>query len=342
MSRKPRPVALPEPVTGPPPLPPGFPRWKHFAWDGWDLEVPVDWDLGALEIGRAGEGYFRLDDEFEPRLTAKWKPADGRFDPDRAVDDYLRKQVKALGKAGLTPEVRKGQPLPGGKHLLKEARYQSYALEVAGRRSIGVAAHCPQCRRSFALSINVAGGGGGEGDRLVQRIMQSLRDHPEPGKALARWELYGLSAQLPVELRAAAHKLTQGFVSFAAFAPPRTRVELGRWSLAGMHLAAVSLRQFAARHVTRKRGAPPMTLEEATVQSHPGIVFASRRRLLEPVRRGVRRLLRARKPPYQTGLLWHCAPTNRIFMLTLGGERHADLGAARLLASRVRCCKVIY
>ena len=91
------PTTLPKPDFGPPPLPPGFPRWKHFAWDGWDIQIPVDWDLGALQV-TPKDGYFRLDDEFEPRLMVKWQILKGAFSPEKAIERHFRKQLKALGQ----------------------------------------------------------------------------------------------------------------------------------------------------------------------------------------------------------------------------------------------------
>jgi len=326
---------LPEPDWSPPPLPPGFPRWKHFAWDGWDLEIPVDWDLGALELSSKG-GYFRLDDEFEPRLMVKWQPLGGRFDPEKAIARYFRKQPKT---GELRPRI--GASVPGISKAFKGLDHQTYtlaSLSARTRTSWGVSAYCPKCERAFVVEMGTDSRSG-EPERLVSRVLGSLRDHS--GEQLTRWEAYGLSLDLPSELRAAGSRFQQGFVSLAAAARGQ-RVEVSRWTLAAVHLAGRDLRSFLLGYLAKARNLPRLKIESAAVMSHPGCVFHSPRRLFEPVRARVRRTLALYNPAHTTGLIWHCASTNRIFMLALGSNHANDIGAARLLASRVRCCKVVY
>jgi len=346
-------VSLPEPDYSPPPLPPGFPRWKHFAWNGWDVRIPVDWDLGALFHNEKG-GYFRLDDEFEPRLMVRWQPLAGKFDPGKAIERHFKKELKARAKAGQEATPRIGAPLPGIKKAFKDLEYRTYELAGGAQRSVGLAAHCAECNRVFIVEMHCERGGAGE--RLIGRVLGSLRDHP--GGKLARWEMFGLSADLPASLRAAGHRFNQGFVNLAA-AEPGTRVELCRWTLADTHLAAVDLRTFLALHLANRRRRPfinifghahlpdlgdPSTLmiEKAAVQSHPGCIFYSKERLAEAARGRLRRLFRMKSQVHRTGLIWHCAGSNRIFMLTISSGKQADVAGARLTASRVRCCKVIY
>lgn len=324
---------LPEPDYSPPPLPPGFPRWKHFAWDGWDVEIPVDWDLGALENGPKG-GYFRLDDEFEPRLMVRWQPVKGQFDPEKAIERHFKKQ---FGNSKLPASPVIGAPLPGLRKAFRKLAYKTYALELGEGRSVGLAAHCPECGKAIIAELRTEEGGAGE--RLIRRVLGSLHDHA--GGKLARWEVFGLSMDMPAELRAVAHKFNQGYVHLAASAPG-ARLEISRWTFANAHLAGTDLRKFLYAHLSKKRGNPIMRIEEAAVQSHPGCAFHSKKRLLEPVRARLRKALAVRNPAYRTGFIWHCTASNRIFMLALGSNRPADTGEARLHASRVRCCKVIY
>lgn len=328
-------VGLPEPDFSPPPLPPGFPRWKHFAWDGWDLEIPVDWDLGALDASPKG-GQFRLDDEFETRLMVKWQPLRGRFDPLKAIERYLRGRVK---KARLTPDL--GASVPGIRDAFKDMAYETYTLtspDSPHRKSWGVSAYCRNCSRAFVVEMTTDSRAG-TGERQVARVLGSLRDHAA-GK-LARWEAYGLSLDLPAELRAAGSRFTQGLVSLTAAERGR-RVEVCRWTLAGIHLANSDLRKFLTAYLSRIRNTPRLKIEEVAVQSHAGLQFHSPRRMLDGARTGLRKKLAIYTPAHQTGLLWHCTSSNRIFLLTLGSNQANDIGAIRLLASRVRCCKVIY
>jgi len=296
----------------------------------------VDWDLGALET-QGGAGYFRLDDEFEPRLMVKWQPLKGRFDPEGAIRRHFKKRRKDLERAGLRAEPRIGAPLADTRRALKGFDYQTYAIESGEHTLLGVAACCRQCTRAFVAELHSAPGQAA--DRLVGRVLGSLREHPE-GK-LARWEFFGVSADLPAELRAAGRRFQQGLVSFAAAERGR-RVELCRWTLANVHLASADLRWFLGAYLAKSRGLPRLAIEPAAVMSHPGLVFRSARRILEPVRARLRRGLGVYNPAHVTGLVWHCTASNRIFMLTLGSNQANDIGAARLLASRVRCCKTMY
>ncbi len=330
-------ITLPEPDYGPPPLPAGFPRWKHFGWDGWHLETPVDWDLGALESGPKG-GYFRLDDEFEPRLMVRWQPLKGRFDPERAIERHFKKQRRAAGPGGKLPLLKIGASLPGLRKALKGLQYETYSFQEDDRRSLGLAAFCPECKRAFIaeMTSNVTGG---EGERLVKRVLGSLRDHPK-GK-LARWEVFGLSVDLPASLRAVGNTFNQGYVGLSA-AESGVRVDVSRWTLANMHLAEVKLKEFLQRHFLKKRNMPSVTIKDVVVQSHPACIFHTKKRLLESVRARLRKAINVRNPAYRTGFIWHCHTSNRILMFTLGSHKPQDIGTARRMASRLRCCKVIH
>jgi hypothetical protein len=326
-------LRLPEPIFAPPPLPSGFPRWKHFAWDGWDVTIPVDWDLGALAASPKG-GSFRLDDEFEPRLTVKWEPVRGRFDPRESIVRYLRKRTKS-------GDVRSdlGAPVPGIREAFRGLDHETYVLSSPSAptwRSWGISAYCHHCRRAFMLEMSTDSRAG-DSERLVARLLGSVRDHAEG--QLARWEAYGLSFDLPAELHAAETRFHQGFVSMAAAERGR-RVEVARWTLAGTHLARTELRGFLAAYLARTRHARRLTIEDATVLSHPGLELCSPRRMLDHIRTGIRHKLAIYRPAHLTGLIWHCAVSNRILMLTLASNHQHDIGTARLLASRVRCCKV--
>ncbi len=328
---------LPEPDSGPAPLPSGFPRWKHFAWDGWQAEVPVDWDLGALELTPRG-GYFRIDDEFEPRLMVRWQPLKGKFDPEKAIERHFKKNYPSLPKEDQRTRPRIGASLPGLSKTFKKLDYMTYALEFAEHRSVGLAAHCPQCERAFVVEMNTTQTGGG-GDRLIKRVLGSFADHPSGN--LKRWEFFGLSLDLPSEMTALAHRFNQGYLSLSA-AQPAMRVDVSRWNLANMHLASINLEQFLNLHLHRKRNAPRYQTKQACIQSHKGVVFHTKKRILEPARAAVRKTLRVKQPAYRTGMIWHCTNSNRVIMFQLGSNKPNDVGTLRLLASRVRCCKVIY
>jgi hypothetical protein len=330
-------MRLPDPDLGPPPLPPGFPRWKYFAWDHWQVEIPVDWDLGALETGPKG-GYFRLDDEFEPRLMVRWQPLAGNFDPEKAIQRHFKKNYPVLAKSDTKVRPKIGASLPGLRKAFKGLTYETYSLTFDEHRSVGLAAHCPKCARAFVAEMNTTQEGGA-GERLIKRVLGSFHDHP--GGKLARWEAFGLSLDLPESLRAVNHRFNQGYVSISA-AEPNRRVDVSRWTLANMHLAKVDLQKFLNFHLLRKRDMPPITTSDAVVQSHKAVLFHTKRRLLEPARKVLRKALRFKQPAYRTGLIWHCTRSNRIILFQLGSAKPADVGAARLLASRVRCCKVMH
>lgn len=330
-------LLLPEPDFGPPPLPPGFPRWKVFGWDSWEVDIPVDWDLAAIETTPKG-GYYRLDDEFEPRLMVRWQHLTGRFDAEEAIKGYLKKQGKALARSGKRMDSRIGANLPGISRAFKGLDYQTYSLSVDGRYSVGVSALCPRCDRAFAAEISAERSPAG--DRLISRVLGSLRDHPEGNEA--RWEVYGVSADLPSTLRAAGRSFRQGLMSFSVEESGR-RVDIARWTLAATLLAGkADLRSFLVAHLEKTRGLPRLNMEPAVVMSHQACAFHTYTRTLESARQRLRRALRLHAPAHISGLIWHCQTSNRIFMLTLATNRHRDLAEARLLASRIRCCKVMY
>ncbi|HOX06136.1 MAG TPA: hypothetical protein PK280_07025, partial [Planctomycetota bacterium] len=172
---------LPEPTFEPPPLPPGFPRWKRFAWDGWDLTIPVDWDLGAIEFGPKG-GFLRLDDEFEPRLMLKWQPIQHGFDPAKAIEKYLGKRLK-----GGDAKPRLGAAIPGIREALKGMEHETYTLVTSSQptyKAWGLSAYCPRCRRAFVVEMSTDSRVD-DSERQVARVLGSLREHTD--ERLTRW-----------------------------------------------------------------------------------------------------------------------------------------------------------
>jgi len=328
---------LPQPDSGPAPLPSGFPRWKSFAWDGWQAEIPVEWDLGALEVSPKG-GYFRIDDEFEPRLMVRWQPLKGNFDPEKAIARHFIRNYPSISKNHPDVRPRIGASLPGLSKTFRGLDYKTYSLRFEDHRSVGLAAHCPDCQRAFVAEMNTTEKGGA-GERLIRRVLGTFSDHPR-GK-LKRWEFFGLSLDLPRSLTPVAHRFNQGYL-YLSVAEPGTRVDVSRWTLANIHMAKVDLEKFLHLHFLKKRNAPRFKTEEAFIHSHKGVLFHTSRKYFEPARAFLRRTLRFRQPAYRTGMLWHCTASNRLLLFQLGSNKARDVGTLRLMASRLRCCKVIY
>jgi hypothetical protein len=298
------------------------------------VEIPVDWDLGVLDLGPRS-GFVRLDDEFEPRLLLRWQPIKGDFDPERAMSAYFRD----ISRKRRSPHdaCKTGVKIPGLSQATSGMSWETFSTRTAHFCTTGFAACCPQCQRAFVAEMRHSGEGRGEEKRLVGKVLGSLRDHP--GGELSRWEVFGLSTDLPANLRALAHTFNQGFISYVA-GTTGERLLLARWSLADIHLAAASLSDFAKQYLLKHAHRAIAVSQQATIQGHEAYIFHTKSRITDGLAPTLCRICPARIPPHAAAAFWHCPTSNRVMMLIHYSARPADVGTLRLHTSRVRCCKV--
>jgi hypothetical protein len=331
------PSKLPDPDYGPPPLPAGFPRWKYFAWDGWQMEIPVDWDLGAIETGPKG-GFFRIDDEFEPRILIRWQPMRGQFDTRKSIERHFKTHYPAQKGQGPAPEPLIGASLPGLSKPFRELDYETYSVMLGDQRAVGVAAFCSKCERAFIIEMHLTEKGGA-GERLIAKVLASLTDHSTSEKN--RWEFFGVSCDLDADLNPASHSFKQGRIGFSVTRRGQ-RVNLDRWTFADIHMAKRDLKGFLHENLLKKRNMPYCSIDESEIMGHPACLFYTRKKLLDPLWKVLRVIFRLREPSYRCGYIWHCNTSNRIFMLVLGSNKHKDIDHLKSIVEDVRCCKVIY
>lgn len=311
-------------------------RWKHFAWDGFDMEIPADWDPGVLEHSADG-GLYRLEDELRPRLFLRWRPLKGKttFAPQAALEAHFERQAKALRKKRTEFEVELNVPLPGARRAFGPG-YLGYRYRAGGNLAAGAAACCETCRRAYVLELT--GTGEQVTAKLVERILLSFREHADG--AVRRWEVYGVSADLPAHLACTGKRLEQGLVRLE-FSGPGERAALVRWSLANVHLQGRDLTAFVRGQYAKVIAREGLQLVEATRGGHEAVALVVKRDTwARRLRARLRRRAPRTEPTYLACLVWHCERTNRLFAVEARGNVFLDPHALDERAGAVRCCSV--
>jgi hypothetical protein len=297
--------------------------FKRFSWEGVRLTVPSDWELVSTR-GDRESGYVALADNASMRLQLKWDAVRRDPDPSEVAGRYiaeLRKKAKK-GKADIT--------INSALNLASLTGKQTECYEWTGaERGVGMVSRCDQCSRMIHLMIL---GEAGESLRgLARTVFSSLRDHPEDDEAGIAWEFYDVEFRSPADMHLRRKELLTGCIRML-FQKGRRELEFVRTSMAQMLLEGKSLpqwfREFYATELKHWR----CRTREAEIKGHQGLnVDARPWMMLDPGRLvGRPRLMRIG--------CWHCAETNRLFLVRHTGGRDDQDVFDRALQS-MKCCE---
>ena len=279
-----------------------------FGWLGFTWRAPGDWTVGAVS-GDAKEGYLRVDGREAPRLELRWSPKQGTPDLERTVTRYLRTLERS----------RKGEPPAEvdtdakfiSRRKLGQDTMRAYTWK--GRTvGYGVAWACKQCGR--VVLAQVLGRPEEKGlEALAVRVLSSLEDHPR-GDWIT-WALYDLHTEMPKDFELAGSQLRAGLTQLSFKRDPE-RVVIARWGMAETALRGKSLEQWAQQQFGKVFRPFEPHGEELPYRDHPA--YQVRGEALGPLGAWVRvgrHLLHQRYPDQLVAYLWHCAPTNRLYVV---------------------------
>lgn len=285
------------------------PSWTTFAWRGFHMEVPVNWELGAFD-GDDDIGYLRLDDLYIPRLEIRWKRARAGTNIDRAAKTYL-------DNLQMTYKRRKLSPIPQPSPL-DLALPNSQDLQVRGYRwkgqAPGVAAVilCHTCRRISVVQMFFPPEGFSA--KTYKRVFASLHDHNPPDQA--HWDFYLLHLRTPDDWRLAGHKFNPGYAELNFVSREKFQADFRRWGPASVLLENNDLQAWAKQNWPT--GLHPDNVNNITHQGESAVL--ARRTgsgLLAPFRRTFGRGPGVRKALYWQSTAWHCVKSDRLWMVDI-------------------------
>jgi hypothetical protein len=276
--------------------------WSPFAWQGIQIETPRDWELGAV-TGDRRKGYFRLDDAEMPRLEARWQAGTTRDSVQAVADHYLKKAGLAGAKAGQNVERNVRLARPAGVEA-------EFFVTRGDPTAVHMAARCRDCRRIALLRVFR------RPDESLQpvltRLFDSYRDHARGGKM--PWSLFGLRFQVPEKYALIRHSIRAGRVELE-YAGKRVRALAARVGLAETVLRKSSLLDWVKKDSTGPWPACDPDFAETRRGEHAAIAVTGRERSLARRMLGRRRVAR--------GLVWHCEPSNALYVARWLGREEA-------------------
>lgn len=281
-----------------------------FAWQGLQIDVPRDWELGSVS-GGAKKGYMRLDDSDMPRFEATWEdgPLTG---PVSSVSDRYLKKAKIEGQ--VKRDVRLTQ-IDGADTEFFITHGATDAMHMAWR--------CRACGRVLLARVLYRRD---ESMRSISaRVLGSLRDHAAGGRM--PWALFGLRMHTPERYELVNYTVQAGRVDLS-FAAGKSLMRAVRLSLAETLLKRMKLRDWYAADEIGKWPTCKVDVTDGKRGEHDSLTAQG------PERSLIRRVFFGRRAA--RGTAWHCPQGNAIFAAQWLG-REKDLAEWEAFAASFAC-----
>jgi len=302
-------------------------RERHLVgWQGMTMVVPANWNPGKFG-GDRKKGDLRLDDEDTARMELRWEASPSTPNVAKSVEDFLKRISKEGKKHGTELKILE-DARPVSRNRKEKEQITNFGWIGSPNQAVGcgygVSWYCETCKRvTFAHVLARGGEKPAKLERLAGEVLTSLECHGDGGWDV--WSAFDVKLEIPeeFELTKARLLLNQVELAWARSAPGFTRFKrperlaLRRYPVANVILDRRDLRAWAEENLRWNNkqlalGAP----EEAPAGIHTGLLFQGgprdpRSRLL----RGLSDLVRRQKTPPGEVLTWHCAKSNRIWVL---------------------------
>jgi hypothetical protein len=176
----------------------------------------------------------------------------------------------------------------------------------------GVAWICGKCGR--LILAQVLGKREEPGlENLAVEVLSHLEDHGREGWNV--WSLYDLRTELPEDFEVTKTQLRAGLTELTFDRKPE-RILVARWGMAETALRGSSLQDWTVKRLWGSlRGFHPVS-EESGFRDHKALRFTGQ--AVAPLGMAVRlgrHLAQQAHADQLLGYVWHCAPTNRIYVI---------------------------
>lgn len=272
---------------------------KEFAWNGVSFLAPVSW-----EVGKIGQQYLMIEDDFGPVMELKWYRIKGKF----ILQDQLSHLAAAhKNKPGRT--IRK-IPIPSDWEKVIDG-YDSIGFSWQGETigGIGIILYCPKCRTStlmqfFQRKAHIT-------NKITTQLLASFQDHSQDGQVT--WSLFDITAKIPVEFQLTRYSFKPGAFELV-FACRKNRIILYRWSPASILLNEQDLLQTASKMF----GVPQADLRYKRVNGCSIVDYN-----ISPLSYGWARIYNIIRSNslYCSSRIWHIEDKNRLLGVKMDGRR---------------------
>lgn len=304
-------------------------KWWMVAWQGLTFVVPEDWNIGAIG-GEGKSGYLRLDGSDMPRLEVKWAEAgSGAVDVPQLVDKYLKDLQK--GKKGREVEVQRDVKLVNKRQMKGKKALECFTW-TAETRGFGAAWFCPDCRRTVILQV--MGEHSEPVQALAERIISSMKDHPDDG--WATWATYGFICQTPAEFVLAGQRMMAGLIELDV-SRERDQLHVARWGMAGIALKNKSLEDWGKKELSKRLKKFATEYRGESFRGHECICIEGRTTLpQEKLQSFVQHCMGKPFADRVKAYLWHCETSNKIYYVE-GVLDREELELVNGLRERIPC-----
>lgn len=284
------------------------PSDQLLGWQGLTVTVPAEWTVGAVS-GDKTEGYLRVDGTDLPRLEVRWSESKGRPDLSKTVQRYLvslQKDKKQPQPVEADPDSRFLSKRKVGKDDMRAFTWQG---KQAG---YGVAWYCKACSRVVIAQVLGRPEEKHLEDRAVQ-VLATLDDHPKGD--WTTWALYDLHTEVPNDFEQAGVSLRAGLTELT-FKRDTEKIVVARWGMAQVALGGKSLDVWARKQFVKPWQSFHPHSDKAIFRSHDALTVSgqSSQPFGLAIRLG-RHVARKVYPDQLIAHLWHCEPTNRIYVV---------------------------
>jgi hypothetical protein len=176
---------------------------RRLAWDGVELQLPWNWELGLYKFLRKGVTRIEVEDEYAVRLEAEWlRPTRRALKPDVILERY-RKATDALArKAHETIDVQ-GLP-PGWTASRVSMRDTASAkkkrgLDVVESHHVSAIYVCPRSEILFFVLLHFMPEDREKPEEVMRLLAGSFRHHADA--ALVPWKLFDIAFEMPRQFR---------------------------------------------------------------------------------------------------------------------------------------------
>ncbi len=287
--------------------------WSPFAWQGWQLDVPPDWNPVLLQ-GDGRRGSVVLADLEVARLELTWVAWPGRQTP--SLDRSVKKQAASM----VNPSVGPADPWP-----LADEFGGARELVSADGDEIRLVLNSPASRRAAVLRFSPHGLR--DHRAVVCRIVGSLADLSD--RPMVPWAIYGFSFAVPQCVVLSANQLQTGSAVLSFSGRRGELFRFARVTSAGRLSDRVGPVELMARIEGRsRRGYTWQDQPQRTHRGHEVVV----RHGWQP---GLSRLRRPSRRSVHTAT-WYCPECDRVFEVLRRGSR-ADPQRLLELIDHIEC-----
>ncbi len=304
--------------------------WQVLAWQGFEVEVPAEWELSKANRDKKDGHITAHDEEGRPRLAIQWKVPKREVDLEKTLSDY-EKRVGKQYKGDVTINDEAGLV---SKRKLGKKQLKTYIVESEEETSYGALWYCQECGK--AVQAQIIAYPGEHYRPVAERVLASVKDHSNDG--WARFATYGIDFHIPAEYDLSEAKLLSAMLSFK-FDYKEEKLAIHRWGLASMMLERgdVPSLVWGTLVLKQKEYTAPVDPLELEFHGHPAYMWVGHPSgLLAKGKAKLFTSLRLSKSRVYVVFAWHCPQSNRIFAIegTLQGDHR---GQPRAVAETIIC-----